>query len=355
MKRNSIFTKGFHLTLAAAAVAAISMPAAAQNVEIYGIADVGIATTNFKGDTVHSSDGTTTAIRENRSGRWGIRGSEKLGGGLQVIFRLEGDVDFGTGQIDPTDAAAPLFGRQAWVGFKSDYGTMRVGRTKGLFDDLSEEIDPFRNDGIVGDFTKRAWRVNVAESRVSNSVTYEAPKFAGLEVKAQYSMDETADKAGNPGWSVSGLYQLRDLTVIAAYDRPTLTKAGAQPEAWLLGVAYQFGPVKLSASYNSGDMNDSTSTTSATKVEGYTVGAAWEIGNGIVKGVWSKMDTNVPVAKWSHKVRDMNVFGLGYDYPLSKRTTLYAMTVYETEGQRPVKTFIEGTTKGAQVGITHRF
>lgn len=344
MKRNSVFSKVFPLTLAAAAVAAISMPAAAQNVEIYGIADVGIAVTNFDGQT-------TTAVRENRSGRWGIRGSEKLGGGLQVLFRLEGDVDFGTGQIDPTDSTTGLFARQAWVGLKGDFGTVRMGRTKGLFDDLSEEIDPFRNDGIVGDFTKRAWRVNVAESRVSNSVTYEAPKFAGFEAKAQYSFDETPGQSGAAGWSLSGAYQLRDLTLIAAYDRPITAAGKIQPEAWLVGAAYQFGPVKLSASYNSGDMNDAA----ATKVEGYTVGAAWEIGNGIVKGVWSKMDTNVPVAKWSHKVRDMNVFGLGYDYPLSKRTTLYSMVVYETEGQRPVKTFIEGTTKGAQVGITHRF
>lgn len=326
------------LTLIAGLLAAAT-PALAQNVQVYGIADAGIAVTNFDGKT-------TTAVRENRTARWGLRGAEKLGGGLQVIFRLESEVDMGTGR---TDEEKGMFARQAWVGLKSDtWGTVRIGQTKGLFDDLSEEIDPFRNDGIVGDFTKRAWRVDVAESRVSNSVTYEAPKLAGLEVKTQYSFDEVAGQTGSAGWSVSGLYERRDLTLVAAFDRPITTAGEKQSQAWMLGVAYQFGPVKLSAAMNRGEVK-------AKNIEndGYTVGLAWELGNGIVKGVWSKMDTTAE--KWTSKSRDLNVFGLGYDYPLSKRTTLYSMAVYETEGQRPEKTFIVGKTKGAQVGITHRF
>jgi len=322
-----------------------AMAASAQGVELYGVADVGVAVTNFDGQT-------TTAVRENHTARWGLRGAEKLGGGWQAIFRLESEIDMGTGQT----SSDGLFSRQAWVGLKSDtLGTMRIGRTKGLFDDLSEFVDPFNNDGIVGDFSKLAWRVGVAKSRVSNSITLEAPKFAGLEVKGQYSMDETPDLSGNPGWSVSAVWGWRDLTLMTAYDRPTLTKAGLQPEAWMVGATYQLGPVKLSAAYNEGDLKNATTTKPANELKGYTLGANWEFGNNVVKGVFSRLNSNF--GNVDDKIRDVSVVGLGYDYKMSRRTTLYVLGVYEDTGQynSTTKKFVTGDTKGVQAGIWHRF
>jgi len=343
MNRKCRMRKGISRSLIAAAVAAIAIPAAAQNIQLYGIADIGIAVTNFDGDTL-------TNVRENRTARYGLRGNEKLSSDIEVLFRLEGEVDMSTGQ-NPDG----LFYRQAWLGVKTQYGIGRLGQTKDLFDDLSEYIDPFRNDGIVGDFTKRAWRVGVAKSRVSNSFTYEAPNLSGLKLAGQYSMDETTDGSGNPGWSVAGVYEYHDLMLLASYDRPTLTSAGPQPEAWFVGAAYQFGPVRLSASYNSGDLNNATAKTAATDLKAYTVGVAWSVGPGVAKGVYSSMDSSAGNVNAS--IRDLSVWGLGYDYPLSRRTTLYFLAVYEGDGQynSTTKKFVTGTTTGAQFGITHFF
>lgn len=331
-------------SLIAAAVAAITLPAMAQqNVQIYGIADIGVAVMNFDGET-------TTYVRENRTARYGLRGNERISPSIEVLFRLEGEVQMDTGQ-NPDG----LFYRQAWLGVRTPYGLGRLGQTKDLYDDLSEYIDPFRNDGIVGDFTKRAWRVGVARSRVSNSFTYEAPNFSGLKLSAQYSLDETVPGIGNPGWSVAALYEYRDLLLLASYDRPTLTAAGPQSEAWVIGAAYQFGPVRLSASYNSGDLNNGTATTKATEIDAYTLGVAWNVGPGVAKAVYSNMDSSAGNVNAS--IRDASVWGLGYDYPLSRRTTLYFLGVYESEGQynSTTRRFILGSTKGAQFGITHLF
>jgi predicted porin len=343
MNLRSRTSGSFCRSLIAAAVAAVSLPAGAQSIQLYGIADIGVAATHFDGNTL-------TAVRENRTARWGIRGGEKLWGDLEVLFRLEGEVDMGTGQYGDG-----LFYRQAWAGVRGGYGTVRLGQTKDLFDDLSEEIDPFRNDGIVGDFSKRAWRVAVVKSRVSNSVTYEAPKFYGLKLAAQYSMDETAPGVGNPGWSVSGMYEYRDFMALAAYDRPTLTSAGPQPEAWVVGAAYRFGPVRVSASYNSGDLNNATSKTPSTELDSYTIGVAWDVGPGVAKAVYSSMDSSVGNVNAS--IRDVSVWGLGYDYVLSRRTTLYFIGLLETEGQydSSTKKFVTGNTTGVQIGITHVF
>jgi len=330
-------------TLIAVAISAASVPAFAQGITLYGIADVGVAATNFDGDTL-------TAIRENRTARWGMRGVEKLGNGLEAIFRLEGEIDMGTGQYGDG-----LFYRQAWAGFRGAWGTARMGQTKDLFDDLSEEIDPFRNDGIFGDFSKRAWRVGIVKSRVSNSVTYESPKMSGLSLKGQYSMDETADGTGNPGWSVSGMWDWKDLGVYAAYDRPTLTSAGPQPSAWFVGASYQFGTVRLSGSYNSGDLNDGTAKTSATDLTSYTLGVAWNVGPGVAKLAYSSMDSSV--GNKNASIRDLSAWGIGYDYVLSRRTTLYIIGMLETEGQynSTTKKFVTGNTNGIQLGITHLF
>jgi predicted porin len=330
-------------TLIAIAVAAIALPAAAQNVTLYGVADVGIAVTSFDGQTL-------TAVRENRTARWGIRGSEKLTSDIDAIFRLEGEIDMGTGT-----SPDGLFYRQAWAGLKTPYGIGRMGQTKALFDDLSEYIDPFRNDGIFGDYSKRAWRVGVARSRVSNSITYEAPSVYGLQFKAQYSVDETPTGVGASGWSVSGVYAYRDLTLLAAYDRPTLTATGPQGDAYVLGAAYQFGPVRVSGSYNFGNLNNATVKAPDTELSAYTLGVAWDVGPGQAKAAYSRMNSNVGDVNAS--IRDLSAIGVGYDYFFSKRTTLYVIGLYQGDGQYDsgTKKFIYGTTLGAQVGITHFF
>jgi predicted porin len=330
-------------TLIAVAISAASVPAFAQGITLYGIADVGVAVTNF-------DDQTKTEIRENRTARWGMRGVEKLGNGLEAVFRLEGEIDMGTGQYGDG-----LFYRQAWAGFRGAWGTARLGQTKDLFDDLSEEIDPFRNDGIFGDFSKRAWRVGIVKSRVSNSATYESPKMYGLTLNGQYSMDETADGSGNPGWSVSGMWDWRDLGVYAAYDRPTLTSAGPQPAAWFIGASYQFGPVRVSGSYNSGNLNDGTAKASDTELTSYTLGVKWNIGPGFAKLAYSNMDSSV--GNKNASIRDVSAWGIGYDYVLSRRTTLYFIGMLESEGQynSTTKKFVTGSTNGIQIGITHLF
>lgn len=330
-------------TLIAVAISAASVPAFAQGITLYGIADVGVAVTNFDGDTL-------TQVRENRTARWGMRGVEKLGNGLEAVFRLEGEIDMSTGQYGDG-----LFYRQAWAGLRGAWGTARLGQTKDLFDDLSEYIDPFRNDGIFGDFSKRAWRVGIVKSRVSNSVTYESPKFYGLELNGQYSMDETADGSGNPGWSVSGIWNWKDLNVYGAYDRPTLTSAGPQPTAWFLGATYQFGPVLLSGSYNSGNLNDATAKTSDTELTSYTLGVKWNVGPGFAKLAYSSMDSSV--GNKNASIRDLSAWGIGYDYVLSRRTTLYFIGMLESEGQynSTTKKFVTGNTSGIQIGITHLF
>src|SRR5512141_1736497 len=111
--------------VALALMGAFSGAAFAQsNVTLYGILDVNIQRNDPKEGTCYAtvsgvgtpvSCGTTTGINGgHQSGnRWGVRGSEALGGGLNAIFTLESGFNIDTGT---SGQGGRLFGRQAWAG-----------------------------------------------------------------------------------------------------------------------------------------------------------------------------------------------------------------------------------------------
>ena len=108
-------------TAAVLALGAFAGVAHAQSsVTLYGVADAGLLyTNNVKGDHVYQ-------LSTANSSRWGLRGSEDLGGGLSAIFTLENGYTIGTGGMSQ---GGLLFGRKAFVGLSSKtYGTWTAGR-----------------------------------------------------------------------------------------------------------------------------------------------------------------------------------------------------------------------------------
>jgi predicted porin len=190
-------------------------------------------------------------------------------------------------------------------------------------------------------FTTDVWRVGVAKSRISNGVQYASPKWMGLRVSAQVSMSEI--DGGKNGTGLSAVYENGGITAIAALDRPVVTTAGnPQPTAWLIGGRYKTGPFTFSLSHNDGD------TKSAKKGEnaGNTAGFEWAHGAGTVKASYALMSNELTSAKGVVTKSDkVKVLGLGYEYALSKRTTLYTAAVKEDVLD----------VSGLSAGITHRF
>src|SRR5260370_38557989 len=116
------------LSCAVALLCASSASAYAQSsVTLYGIVDEGITyTTNQNGHSNWQLQSGGASIS-----RWGLRGVEDLGGGLQTVFLLEDGFDPSTGKIGNNGA---LFGRSAYVGIASPYGPLTLGRQ---YDDVA--------------------------------------------------------------------------------------------------------------------------------------------------------------------------------------------------------------------------
>jgi predicted porin len=194
--------------------AALICPCAAyaqSSVTLYGILDNAI-------QYVHNAGGHSTKIglvSGTLSGsRWGLRGSEDLGGDLQAIFRLENgfNVDSGT-----ASQGGRLFGRQAYVGLSSKtWGTVTLGRQ---YDALLDLVQPVQGDNYLEYFTSPG-DVDDADNsvRFSNTVKWTSPDWSGFKSVVTYSLGGVAGSVGS-GQSYSGAlsYSIGSFMAAAGY------------------------------------------------------------------------------------------------------------------------------------------
>lgn len=119
---------------AAVTVLACGAAQAQSSVTLYGVADVNVEYVNHVGTVPQASNGFNSGVahsvvRENSGGysgsRWGLRGTEDLGGGLKSIFVLETGFNVDTGTLQQ---GGRLFGRQAYVGLDTQFGQFTFGR-----------------------------------------------------------------------------------------------------------------------------------------------------------------------------------------------------------------------------------
>ncbi|HEY4296596.1 MAG TPA: porin, partial [Paraburkholderia sp.] len=153
---------------------------AQSSVTLYGFLDAGLVYVNNQSGhaNVQMINGPTNGSR------WGLRGSENLGGGLKAIFTLENGFDTSNGKLLQ---GGREFGRQAFVGLESDtWGAVTLGRQ---YDPMTELI------GSIAATSMWAWlgthpgdfdNLN-STFRVNNAVKYRSPKFYGLQASGMFA------------------------------------------------------------------------------------------------------------------------------------------------------------------------
>lgn len=184
------------LTLASAlAGPTFALAQLASGVAMYGSIDAAVGIIDNVGG--HS-------LRRVESGslyanRWGLRGSEDLGGGLAAVFVLEGgfNVDDGT-----TTLASRTFGRQSLVGLSSKtWGTLTLGRQYDFLyagSPLPLDVGALLIGGLAGASGGAGTGVDNHSGgvRYDNSVKWQH-RFADLTAGAMYSFgtENNTDKA----------------------------------------------------------------------------------------------------------------------------------------------------------------
>jgi predicted porin len=178
------------LTLAMAGQHALAQ----SSVTLWGVADVSL---RYLTNSNAQNDGrlfmTNGAITNSR---FGLHGTEDLGGGMKALFNLEAGVNL---QDGTQSSASRLFNRAAYVGLSSQYGTVTLGRQKTvLFDLLSDTFDPL----TVGNYNENSWLPGAlgAGLYADNAVKYRGT-FGGLTIGAIYSFGTDSTNTGANGFS----------------------------------------------------------------------------------------------------------------------------------------------------------
>src|SRR5690606_10234349 len=117
------------LLAAALTVGFFGVAQAETSVTLYGIIDTGIGYTKVEnGDVDAKKIGLINGVQSGS--RWGLRGTEDLGDGLQAIFQLESGFDSSTGD---QAQGGRLFGRQATIGLQGDsWGRLDLRRQTNI-------------------------------------------------------------------------------------------------------------------------------------------------------------------------------------------------------------------------------
>ncbi len=284
------------LALVAALAAAFTGSAFAQSsVTLYGRINTSIER--------QDNDSVDKTVMRNNSSRWGLRGSEDLGGGLNAFFQLEA----GFGSDDGSGSGG--FSRDAFVGLKSSsLGQIKLGKfTSALYYGTIDYIGVFNHDtGTTSE--DNIWALNSVV--FNNGVEYTSPKFGPVEVVLTATAGEGTQ---NKTYEGAVNYDQGDLHVGFGYSQTRDIADDDVAKGFAIAASYVFGPLFVGLSYDNVDVAGLGKRDAVTATAMYTVGASeFHLSYGHA-GEWD----NVPDS-------DANQFTLGYNYNLSKRTKLYA-------------------------------
>ncbi|RQP26407.1 porin [Piscinibacter terrae] len=321
--------------LALAVLGAFAGAASAQSsVTIYGSLDLAVTKGNGGTAPNNSANGTSKAWIEKQSNgsRLGFRGNEDLGGGLSAQFQIEHRFNPDEGVLNN-----PSFfwqGRSYVQLSSATAGRVYLGRDYTPAFWPAVKSDPFGWDGVgqagstmwAGFLTPANAGGTAAASgvRASNTVGYKSPNLSGLTAQVAVALGERVvgrDTGFNVEYSGGPIYAAFGYEGITG--GPTASVDGNR----LINLAlhYDLGMVKPIFYYSRAKVNAGTATPLTNKY--WMLGALAPIGGGTLKAAYGRLtpDANTPApvsAPWSNQTQSK--LGLGYDYPLSKRTNVYA-------------------------------
>ena len=295
--------------VALAVAAAFAIPAAASaQTTLFGQFkyEVG-AIENLEGDrgAVHSSIGT----------RLGVRGAEDLGGGMQAIYRFQGNFNNVNTSLGGTTYG---MNEEAWVGLQGGFGRVLLGRSDTAFKQANIPFRAFSD--TLADLSTRPASFGRAEG-----VHYVTPSFGGFTVAATV---EPNGAEFDSYWSLAGIYRQGPLFVSAAVEgapdtsdvypneglNTTLYQGGgkavvADGTNWQVGASYTWNDLTFGVLYQ--DIDD--------VAEWITIPVSYAVTPNItLRAAAQYRDPEADGAD------DGTNFGLGAQYNFSSRTELFA-------------------------------
>ncbi len=356
------------LALAVAAAIPAFAQAQASNVIMYGRIDLGY----------NKTSGSALNQAQQSGSRFGVRGSENLGGGLMATFQVEHRFNADTG----AQTNFKFWHGRSIVGLKGGFGEINLGHNYTPLFWVQLAADPWGWDTVSQTSNTQAG----TQVRFSNSLEYVTPSLGGLQGRVMWAPSEVAGRSANFG--LSGIYNAGPLYVGFGYEKhghnqvvnnatvsnavtPTTTSvvstvggsvvtagtnagAAANNKALAVTASYNLGFMKLIGNAGKTDVNPVTGTVPDTAIRFNNLSAVFPLGAGEFRGTVGNQTSRTvsATAIGATKIRD---FGVGYHHNLSNRTTMYV------DLNRGKTTSISGTVSTAvsatsyDFGLKHNF
>ncbi len=370
--------------------ACVAGSAFAANVDVYGRIDTGLSYVHYDETGLSDAKDTLSLDSGNSSGnRWGLKGSEDLGNGYQVGFVLESGFDADTGAL----GAGGIFGREATLRVSGPFGSIYAGRMGRIGSDAGSvgfyagSVSPFGSGWgkMAGHFAVTA----NYDSRYNNALAYVSPKVGPVTVYAQYTMGNTTEnesgddrlfslgaQADFGALQVLGLVEYLNKKSVAGTtvyddsqydDSYTINLGGSYDfsvaKVFLAGQYFKAAPNYAGMKANYAEFVKENEWRYSFDGFGVNVGATAPIGAGefLVSAGYGKGDLNIDT-KDAKRSADAYIIQVGYTYPFSKRTNLYAGAGYMQTSMEDGITNTDGTysdkdfkTTQVMFGLLHKF
>jgi predicted porin len=395
------------LTALASACSASMAQSVPNNVTMYGVLDAGVqSVSGYAGGT------NTSLVSGVMDGsRWGLRGSEDLGGGYRALFTLESrlEINNGSGSNRPPSglqapdrlSQAALLGlpgalqpavdgvvrnlatgglgvnlpnrfwdRQAYIGLVTPFGALLAGRQYTPGYEVSAAFDTMQTQSSLAAGQVAAFP-GATEIRVSNALQYRI-QLAGVTAGAMYGFSETAgNSAANRFYGGMGQYKGGMFSVGVGYNQNYNELGQKSLETVVLGATVNVGPGTLSGQYTTfkDDNPRNLSTIAASLTPAVGAAAATLVQNAFINGfkqdgvlahIGYRMTAGantfyIAYSQFDDKTSsnaDTASYGVAYTYSLSKRTDLNAaLTHFDNSGLGQAAPgqagFVGGVTRSA--------
>jgi predicted porin len=330
----------FGIVLAAAAAAV----QAQTHLALYGIVDVGYLVTNPAQGPIRRevADGVQSPSR------FGVRGVERLTPDINAIFMLEAGIALDSGRLQQDGR---LFGRQAWAGLVTTRGDVRLGRQQGIgYEYFVSGTSPFgttfRDAGSGSLFSSASDRLVL-----DNAVMLRTRDYDRFAAAVGYSFNADGSELAGGGrnvsaWTAGARYDDGKLYLAASYERfqcPDAFVPGAMPPAasntcnsairepqshLQLGGSYALSAFRLYGMWaREENQFGFFAVTPAKKASVYELGVKFRLGAGELLAAYQGRDDDFDA--------NLDGWGLGYTYALSRQTNLYTFVSDTRAGDNP--------------------
>jgi len=367
--------------LSVAVAAAIAAPTAAlADAVLYGKAHVSMDYFEI-GDTSKDGDsfkGWTMSKGKrgkgnSRASRIGVKGSEKLTGGLKGIYQIELGVPLANESdyhlADGDRASIKL--RNSYVGLESKWGTLLFGRHDTPFKLSTGRLEMF-ND-TMADYEGT---LHFHDVRADNTAAYMSPTWKGLSFAAAAVPGAASTVDGNrndksdgmEGYSVAAVYGNGPWHVSAAYEVlgselgdidsrvPTTTGEDFKKIRVGLGMVdfHGFTLTGLYENWKNGDTSDTNVKFVKDKeMDLWQLQTGYRFGNSMIKGMYGEAEPDTSGDTSGLKAKS---WAVGLDHKFSKRTKVYALyTKYDWKDRRNATADKENDWEGFSLGVIHNF